>query len=259
MIARLREEGVVFLLALQFLTRLPIPVRGFTPERMQATARYYPLVGLLVGGLGALVYGLALQLFPPLVAVLLSVVATLLATGAFHEDGLADTFDGVGGGTDQAGALEIMKDSRLGTYGTLALGVALALKVAALAELPGWLVLLALPLAHAASRASAVLVIASSRYVRAEGTGKPTAEGISARSLALALGSVLLIWGVVGWFEPLFCGFGPIAGLAFGHLAMRLFFEDKLGGYTGDALGAVQQGSEIGLYLGLLAALELSL
>jgi len=190
--------------------------------------------------------------------VLISMAATLAFTGAFHEDGLADTFDGIGGGKDRAQSLEIMKDSRLGTYGVTALGLALACKAAALAAMPGAVVAAALPLAHAASRGSAVLVIATSRYVRGDGVGKVTAEGIGLRGLAMALGSVAAVWLGLGWFEPLLWSFGPIVGLVFGHLAIRLVFEEKLGGYTGDALGAVQQASELGLYLGLLAALALS-
>ncbi|MCG8442977.1 MAG: adenosylcobinamide-GDP ribazoletransferase [Caulobacterales bacterium] len=254
MTGRARGEFAIFLLAVQFLTRLPVPREvGYSPERLAAAARYYPLVGLIVGGLSAGVFWAAHLALPALLAVLLATAAGLLATGAFHEDGLADTVDGVGGGASREAALAIMKDSRLGAYGAAALGLALAIKVAALAALAPAAVMLALIAAHGVSRLSSVLVIATSRYVRDHGTGKPVAGGIS--------GAGLLVATVIGALGLLIlaAGLSPLAALAggggalAGHLAMRCFFERKLGGYTGDALGAVQQASEIGLYLGVVA------
>ena len=256
MIRWLMNEAAILLLALQFLTRLPVPAaRLFTQARLAATPRYYPLIGLLIGCVTALAYWAAAQVFPPLLAALLSTAATLLFTGAFHEDGLADTFDGVGGGVTRPRALEIMKDSRLGTYGAAALVLALGLKAAALAALPLAFVLAALIAAHGLSRASAVLVIATSRYVRFEGKAKPVATGLGWGGLAVTLLSAAAILAAL--IGAAHCPPGAIlsalAGLALGHVALRLFFEPKLGGYTGDALGAVQQASEIGFYLGLLA------
>ncbi|WPB85608.1 adenosylcobinamide-GDP ribazoletransferase [Sediminicoccus rosea] len=250
----MREQFAILLLAVQFLTRLPVPASaGFTPERLTASTRYHPLVGVLIGALVALVYALALLAWPPLVALLLSLAASLLLTGAFHEDGLADMFDGVGGGLTRERALEIMKDSRLGTYGTAALVLALGLKVALLAAMPPSVVILALILGHGLSRFSSVLVIATSAYVRDHGTGKPVADGLSRESLVIATGTALVLW------LGLALGLGPVPallgllGLALGHWGIRRVFERKLGGYTGDCLGAVQQGSELGFYLGLLA------
>ncbi|MEI6162580.1 MAG: adenosylcobinamide-GDP ribazoletransferase, partial [Roseococcus sp.] len=214
----MKEQWAIFLLAVQFLTRLPVPASaGFTPERLTAAARYYPLVGALVGGLVALVYWLALLAWPPGVAVLLSIAAGLALTGAFHEDGLADMFDGVGGGLTRKRALEIMKDSRIGTYGAAALILALALKAATLAALPAEVVILALVAGHGLSRFSAVLVIATSAYVRDHGTAKPVAEGVSRESLLIAGAIALLLWLVLA------AGLGPIAallglaGLTLGH------------------------------------------
>ena len=136
---------------------------------------------------------------------------------------------------------------------TAALFLALAIKVGALSAIPPIWVCAALPVAHCVSRFSAVCVIATSRYVREEGTGKPVATGISASSLIIAgftaLGAVA-VGAVLFPFVSLLSG---IVSLCFAHVLMRLFFEPKLGGYTGDTLGAVQQASEIGFYLGLLA------
>lgn len=247
---RLRHEAAVFLLALQFLTRLPLPDPGFTPARLAATPRWLPAAGVLIGALTALAWLAAAALFPPVLAALLATAFGLLLTGCFHEDGFADACDGLGGGASRDRALEIMRDSRLGTYGAAGLGMMLATRVATLAAL-GPLVPAALIAGHAASRASAVVVIATAAYVRDHGTGKPVAEGLSPRALAFALACGALPLALL----PPLLALGGLAGLVLGHLAMRRVFLRKLGGYTGDCLGAVQQTSEIGFYLGLLACL----
>ena len=248
----LREEARVFLLAVQFLTRLPVPV-DWSPERMAATPRWHPGVGVLIGVLTGLAYLAAVQVFPPLMAALLSTAFSLLLTGCFHEDGFADACDGLGGGQTRDRALEIMRDSRLGTYGTAGLGMMLAAKVLALGSLPVASVLPALVAGHAASRASSVLVIATSAYVRDHGTGKPVSEGMSRRDLRLPLAvgglACLPLLAVV----PPGAVLAALTGLVLGHWLMRRRFERRLGGYTGDCLGAVQQCSEIGFLLGLLA------
>ena len=251
---RVREELSVFLLAVQFLTRCPVPSPElFTEARFIASTRYYPLVGLLVGALAGAVFWLAHLVFPVALAVVLATAASLLATGAFHEDGFADTCDGLGGGATREQSLEIMRDSRLGTYGASGLGLMLAAKVLALAAAPAVLIPWLLAAAHAASRASAVLAAAGGSYVRDAGTAKPVAAGVAPGSLALALATAAAAVG------GLWCVTSPpvmvagLAGLAAGHLVMRALYERKLGGYTGDCLGAVQQTSELGLYLGAVA------
>jgi adenosylcobinamide-GDP ribazoletransferase len=251
--ARAREEAAALALALQFLTRLPLPRSpSFTPARMSASLRYYPAVGALVGGVGAAVLLLAAQALPLAVSVLLSLTATLALTGALHEDGLADTFDGLGGRTRER-SLEIMRDSRIGSYGVLALGLVLAGKVAALLAMPVGLAAAALVAGHAASRLSAVILIATSRYLRPTGTGGFTAAGIGATGLAVATATGLVcLLGLLAW-QGAGAALAATAGLAAGHVLARLVFERRLGGFTGDCLGAAQQLSELGLYLGLLA------
>ncbi|MEL6829986.1 MAG: adenosylcobinamide-GDP ribazoletransferase [Pseudomonadota bacterium] len=250
----MRNEAASFLLAVQFLTRLPISSSGlYSPERMAAAVRYYPLVGILVGGMSSITFLCANIALPQVIAVLLAIATGLLITGAFHEDGLADTFDGIGGGHAREQALAIMKDSRLGTYGTTALVLVLGLKATALAALPSELIVAGLIAGHGFSRLSSVLVIATSRYVRDEGTAKPVSGGISIFGLIVALliaGAMISAWCLFQQPAALAWAGG---GLIVGHVAMRLFFERKLGGYTGDTLGAVQQVSEIGFYLGLVA------
>ncbi|MEM9705290.1 MAG: adenosylcobinamide-GDP ribazoletransferase [Pseudomonadota bacterium] len=246
------EEVNRFLLALQFLTRIPMHTDGvYSPERMATSARYYPLVGFLIGAISGVTLLMTALALPGFVAVILATAVGLLLTGAFHEDGLADTFDGIGGGMTREKSLAIMRDSRLGTYGTLSLIIALALKVGALSSLPTVTAACALALAHCLSRLSSVLVIRTSRYVRDEGTGKPVADGLDAASLVIAIGigvAASLLWLGI---QPVGALLSAFAGLGIGHIGMRLFFEPKLRGYTGDTLGAVQQTSEISMYLGL--------
>src|SRR5574343_1168687 len=154
----IRRELEYFFGAVRFFTRLPVPDWvGHSAAALNRSARYFPAVGMLVGGIGALVYLGALQLWPQPVAVLLSMAATIYATGAFHEDGLADTVDGLGGGWDKLRILEIMKDSRVGSYGVIAMGLALVGKFALLTALDRATVPLALLAAHVLSRFCAVV------------------------------------------------------------------------------------------------------
>jgi len=254
---RAREELAAFLLAVQFLTRLPVRSRHlFTQARLLgAGLRYHPLVGALVGALSGGVFWLAHLIFPASLSVVLAVAASIVVTGALHEDGFADTCDGLGGGATRARALDIMRDSRLGTYGATGLGLMLAAKVTTLAAAPADAVPWLLIAAHAASRASMVLALATGTYAREEGVAAPIAGAMDQANLALALAT-----GVIAACLPLVettpaAILAGLGGLAAGHVAMRHLYERKLGGYTGDCLGAVQQTSELGLYLGVVAAL----
>lgn len=254
MISRLQFELFAFVLALQFFTRLPIKIsKAYSEERMAASVRYFPLVGLLIGIIASTAYQFSLFIFPAIVAILVSIAVTALITGGLHEDGLADTFDGIGGGSTAAHALEIMKDSRVGVFGLMALTFALAIKVVSLATLPATTIAITLIGAHGLSRWSTVLVMATSSYVRENGTGKPTSKKISKGAFAFAtLSAIAAIALLYFKLSPLMAG-GSVIGLAISHLLIRLFFERKIGGYTGDCLGATQQVSELGIYLGLLA------
>ncbi len=252
MSGRVRDEVAAVLLAWQFLTRVPLPrAPAYTPARMAAAPRWFPAVGAVIGVAGACVLVAAASVLPMAVAVLLSTAATVALTGALHEDGLADTCDGMGAATRER-ALEVMRDSRLGTFGAVGLGLTLATKVAALAAMPAGLAAAALIAGHAASRLSSLVVVATRTYVRETGAGGFTAQGIGAGGLAVAAATAImamggLVWGAGG------LALASAAGLAAGHLLARGLFERRLGGYTGDCLGAVQQLSEVGFYLGVLA------
>lgn len=255
------HELRLFLVALQFLTRVPVPAWvGWRDDWMQQSVRHFPTVGLVVGGFGAAVLWSAAHLWPAAVAVGLSMAATVWLTGAFHEDGLADTCDALGGAVTRERALEIMKDSRLGTYGTVGLVAVLGLKAVALlalAQRDFALVLVALPLAHAWSRLAPVLLLRLLPYGgdAAQAKAKPMATQASdgalagATLVALLAGAAAVALGV----EP---AHALVALLAAGAvtLAMARWLRGRLGGYTGDTLGATQQGAELAIYLALLAA-----
>ena len=248
------NELRTFALAVQFLTRLPVPAaEAYSPQRHAAAVRYYPLVGALIGGLCAAVFWLAHLWLAHTVAVVMAVAAGLAATGAFHEDGLADTYDGLGATVDRDRALEIMRDSRLGTYGAAALVIALGLKVTTLVSLAPEIVAAALVAGHGLSRLSSVVVLETGTYVRDAGVATPVAARIGLAGWFVILLTGVALAGGLGWLlSPLATVFA-LGGLAAGHVLMRLWYERRLGGYTGDTLGAVQQSSEIGLYLGLCA------
>ena len=248
----LRRELEYFLGAIRFFTRLPVPAWvGHSSEALKRSARYFPAVGLLVGGIGALVYVGAAFLWPQPVAVLLSMAATIHATGAFHEDGLADTVDGLGGGWDKLRILEIMKDSRVGSYGVVAMVLALLGKFTLLNSLDGALVPFALLAGHAVSRFCSTVLLATMDYVREDllAKAKPLATRLSGGEMLVALLFVLV---PLAFLPPT----NAIAGCVLAALATFWLagkFKRWLGGYTGDCLGATQQVSEIAFYLGLLA------
>lgn len=248
----LRRELEYFLGAVRFFTRLPVPAWvGHSAEALQHSARWLPAVGLLVGGIGALVYLAALQLWPQPVAVLLAMAATLLVTGAFHEDGLSDTADGLGGGWEKSRILAIMKDSRVGSYGVVALWLGLSGKFVLLAGLDPVLVPAALLAGHAWSRGCATLLLATMDYARDDDQSKarPLTGRLAPGALLFALAFALapLLW--LPWQQA---ALGLLlALLATAWLAAK--FRRWLGGYTGDCLGATQQLAEIAFYLGLLA------
>jgi adenosylcobinamide-GDP ribazoletransferase len=245
----LRRELEYFFGAVRFFTRLPVPAWvGHSAEMLNHSARYFTLVGLIVGLIGALVFALTSFFFPKTLAVPLAMAATILVTGAFHEDGWADMVDGFGGGWTRERTLEIMKDSRIGSYGAIALVLLLLAKFMALVELDMLLIAPALIAGHALSRLCATSVMHFLDYARDEGKAKPLATRISIGELAVA-GFIVLIALVL--LPPLSVITGVLlAAAATAYLTRK--FHRRLGGYTGDCLGATQQLAEVAFYLGLL-------
>jgi len=254
----------LFFIALQFFTRVPVPAWvGYTPQWMHDSARHFPLVGVCVGGFGALALWLALLLFPAPVAVVLSMAATVWMTGGFHEDGWADSCDALGGAVSRERALAIMKDSRIGAYGAIGLVLMLGLKAATLSALvqeQSAAALAALVWAHAASRAAPVCLIRFLSYAGdiEHAKAKPMATQASNAALAVALLWVLALSLVLIALRPDLLQALSVASLTalLVTLAMLRWLRARLGGYTGDTLGATQQLVEVSSLLAILAVLH---
>jgi len=255
----IREEVRRLACAFQFLTRMPIPVAAeWSEQRLARSARYFPLVGLTVGTICAGVF-LAARIFWPggALPALLAVGFGVLLTGAFHEDGLADTVDGLGGGHTPAQRLAIMKDSRIGAYGVLALGLSLALKVAALTSIvPAVSAAVVLVCAHGLSRGVAVAVMSVTPYAAdPEGSKvKAAARGVRRWEalVALAIGAAPL--ALLSPVAAAICTLAGALAAAWPALAARCL----IGGHTGDVLGAVEQAFEASFVLTAAALCALS-
>jgi adenosylcobinamide-GDP ribazoletransferase len=238
-----------------FCTRLPLAHAAPIESHDVARASWaFPIVGALLGGASALVYWSAAQLgLPPAPAAALAVTTTLLATGCLHEDGLADTADGLGGGRDRAHKLEIMRDSRLGTYGASALAMSLLLRWSALTAIGNPAsVALALIAAHAAARATLPAVMRIVPPARPDGlsarVGRPPSESAATAGV---LGTIVL-WLALG---PAATMIG-VALLVLAAVLMAWMSERQIGGLTGDVLGALEQVNEMVILLTATALLK---
>ena len=235
-------------LAVAFLTRLPL-VGGARPEpgALGRAAWAFPLAGILVGVIGGIAFVIGDRVGLPINAMaLLAVAVTVLITGGLHEDGLADTMDGLGGGADRETALEIMRDSRTGAFGVLALVFSVGLRVAALAALPVPQVgVSALVAAHTVSRGFLPTLMLWLDPARSDGLGAEAGRPSPPAATAAALIAVLVALIMLGLGRAIVATvLAGAAMLALGWLARR-----RIGGYTGDVLGAVQQAGEIVILL----------
>jgi adenosylcobinamide-GDP ribazoletransferase len=245
---------------LRFYSRLPVPAGadgGAMPDFRRA-ARALPVAGAIIGACGGLALLLARLIgVPPLPASVLAIAALVAVTGALHEDGLADVADGFGGGVTRAAKLEIMRDSRLGSYGAAALVLALLLRAAALAAIAGqgdWRAVLALVAAGASSRTAGLLPMMILAPARADGAGaaatKPDGD---AMRMAVALATVVSLLPIAAGVSLGIVVVADLGALIAAALVARLA-ERQIGGYTGDVLGAAQQAAEIAVLLALSAS-----
>jgi adenosylcobinamide-GDP ribazoletransferase len=261
----MKRQALLFLVAIQFLTRLPVPhFTGFQASWLPDSARYFPLVGALVGAICVCVWWLSSLIFPPAVSVALMMCASLMLTGAFHEDGFADVCDGFGGGTNREAILAIMKDSRVGAYGAIGIAAMLGLKWSVLASLPHATFPMAVVGAHTSSRWCATGIIWRLHYIRAdaESKSKPLADSLSGPNWLLSglLGAVVLLPGFL-LIDP--AGRSQLAVALLAAVALSLmsaifagaYFRNRIGGYTGDCLGAAQQVTELVFLLTTLGVL----
>jgi adenosylcobinamide-GDP ribazoletransferase len=240
-----------FLAAVQVLTRLPVPaLRGFDEEWLERGVKYFPLAGALVGAACAVILLAASKLWGGTLPALLTIAAGIAITGGLHEDGFADFFDSMGGATREA-RFAIMKDSRLGTYGVLALGAGVGAKILALAALPAALGAAALVAVHAGGRLAAVAVISMLPYAGGISAAKikPLGHGITRADLAIAIFLGLLPLFLL----PLTIGLPAFAAAAAASTLAALYARHSFGGYTGDVLGAVEQTYETAFLLAAAA------
>lgn len=262
MINCLRNERRYMLLAVGFFTRIPVPeLSDFYPDELNRSAKYFPLVGVFVGMIGAGAFVLAAKFLPHSIALLISMAMTIYVTGAFHEDGLADSADGLGGGWDKARIIAIMQDSRLGTYGAIALFFMLFAKYQVLNALPAYFIPFILVVGHAFSRLCALFVMHDLSYVEHDGKSKPLATKVRTGDLlvAIVLGALPIpllylnfspvMLSLNDWLWLSACCLTPVA---LTWVWWRNKIKRWLGGYTGDCLGAMQQMTELAFYLGLL-------
>jgi adenosylcobinamide-GDP ribazoletransferase len=262
----MKKELRIFLTALMFFTRIPVSSGiDHNTADLNSSSRYFPMVGILVGCIGAVFFAGAYALFKDIfTAVILSVIATLLTTGAFHEDGLADVADGFGGGWTKQRILEIMKDSRVGAFGVIAIMMALLLKICLLAKLallmintqllPFCLLYIA---AHALSRTMPVYLLRFMAYSREDDSSaksKPLATKISWRGFVLAnITGLLPLLLLILIFHHSWLLLLVIIPCALLTVYLSRYFNKWINGYTGDCLGATQQLNELAFYLGILA------
>jgi adenosylcobinamide-GDP ribazoletransferase len=242
-------------IAVSFVTILPVASSKPAGDGAIARATWaLPVAGLVVGLTGALVYAIAIKFgLPPNLAALLALATTALITGALHEDGLADTADGLGGGRTRERKLEIMRDSRIGTYGVCALILSFGLRWSALAAIANpWAVALALCAAHAAARAGVPAFMSLVTPARADGlsasAGSPPGRSIA---IAIAVGTLALALALGPGKALVSLILLSLAGLMLARLAIR-----QIGGQTGDILGAFEQTGEI-LILLVAAAFQI--
>lgn len=249
----MRDTLASALLAAQFLTRLPLPPRGYTPARWSRAPGYFALVGLGIGLILAGLFWTASQAWPQPLAAIVVLGAGLVLTGALHEDGLADTLDGLGGGRDRERALQIMRDSQIGSYGALGLGVILGVQGIALSTVPLANGMGALVIGHTLGRALMAYALGQGRYLRANGTG----SGLDRPLGRTGWGVTLMAGAVAGLAALPLLGLGSmlgaIAGGAVAGILWRRWTLHKLGGDTGDTLGALHCVALTGSLLGATA------
>ena len=243
-----RREVALFLLATQFLTRVPVSsTTDFQPRSLGQSLRYFPLVGGLVGLISVGAFWLFSRWLPVAVAVGLMLAVQLLVTGAFHEDGFADTCDGLGGGNTPERTLAIMKDSRIGAFGAIGLVMLLGLKWSALVALTSGAFALVVVAAQVVSRWCAIGLVWALRYARADAEGKSASfDGALAGRQWLLSGligaipvAIMLLWSATDLSRSLALAacvsFGMASATAFLAAA---YLHRRIGGYTGDCLGA---------------------
>ena len=263
----MKKEWKIFLTAIMYFTRIRVPdTIDHSPVYLQKSPKYFPLVGWIVGGISALVFLVFARFISADIGIAASIIAGLLTTGAFHEDGFADVCDGFGGGWTKEKILLIMKDSRIGAFGAIGLLGMLSSKFLLLKELPAFTPELDHPTslifynyryfilgvigAHSLSRLMPVFVIQG--YDNVTDNEHNKSKPVTSRRLTVAeMGLSILIALVPFVFLP-WRFLGVILPMLYATYALSKYFKKWIGGYTGDCLGAIQQVTELVFYLGYI-------
>lgn len=251
----IKNELIYFATALMFFTRIPVPFTiPYSSEIMNKSQKYFAWIGLLVGLMNAGILYLSTQLFNLEIGIVLMMISSVLLTGAFHEDGFTDMCDSFGGGYGKEKILTIMKDSRVGAYGTIGIILLFALKffsIQALGTADLIKTLSIIILAHTSSRFISGTMIYTHQYVTDidVSKSKPLAnKPLDGIALLVGFISVLLSFILIpDWRLVL-----AFALAYLGKICMGWYFKKHIGGYTGDCLGAVQQVTEVLFYLGAM-------
>ncbi|MGA7721895.1 MAG: adenosylcobinamide-GDP ribazoletransferase [Ignavibacteriaceae bacterium] len=244
----MNKQIKIFFTALMFFTRIPCPKSvDHSEEYLNKASMYFPLIGWIVGGASAFIFWISIKLFPVSLSLIFSMIASILITGAFHEDGFADVCDGFGGGWTKEKILEIMKDSRVGSYGIIGMILMLGTKFSVLFQINVHLIPVVLIAGHSISRFTSTTLIFTNSYVREndDSKAKPLSKKMTLPELLIAavfgllplllLNNYLFILVII----PVF-----LTRWYFVH-----YFVKWIGGYTGDCLGAVQQVAEVVFYI----------
>jgi len=248
----IKQQLNLILTAFGFFTRIPVPFKlAFSQDNLNKCNRYLPLIGLVVGGISGLVFYLFALILPQSIAVILSMGASVLLTGAFHEDGFADVCDAFGGGWTKDKILTIMKDSRVGAYGAIGILLMLMLKFATLSEIPVSLWVKTSICGHVISRMMAVWTMHSLNYVREDESSKskPITKALQIKDLLIAM--VIAIPSLLMFQEAIF--FVILIPAFIAKHWLERYFKKWIGGYTGDCLGSIQQLTEVVIYISILA------
>jgi adenosylcobinamide-GDP ribazoletransferase len=260
----MKKQLHIFFTALMFYTRIPCPKNiDHNPDYLNKASRYFPLIGWIVGGICFGVYYLASIVFSVEIALILSMIAGILTTGAFHEDGFADVCDGFGGGWTKEKILLIMKDSAIGAYGAIGLVLLFLLKFQGLynlvskseivnlqSEIKNLLFFIS---AHSISRLAAISIVFTHQYSRedASSKSKPIAQNFTWKEVAGALFFGLLPLLLLSFYNwQVMLALIPVFIVRF---FLARYFQKWIDGYTGDCLGATQQVCEVIFYLSIIA------
>lgn len=242
----MKQQLNLFFHALMFYSRIPAGKIDYSETNLTKAFRYFPVVGILIGTIGGGVFLLFQLFFPQPVSIIAALAAMTLATGAIHEDGFSDFFDGFGGGQTKERILAIMKDSSTGAYGVIALVLLFLMKFSLLLTIDASLLLPVWIAAHALSRVMPVVMVNTSHYARTENSKAMHTRHKTDKAtflLALAFGIIPMVfmpWQITVAVIPVYAAIGFL---------LKRYTEKKIGGFTGDVLGALQQFSELAFYL----------